>query len=517
MDVPDKVELAHEPDFVLGRLTVLPSRRELVRDDGTREVIEHRMMRVLIALSKARGNILTRDELIMCCWDGVVVGEDAINRVMSRLRKVANGIGAGSIEIETITKVGYRLTSHGEGPTTDYGLVAHQSSFAPTTRRGLVVGAVGLGAVAAAGGGAFLYRRLRQPRFSPEVQALVEQGLQLRDQNSRETQYQAIAVFRRVTEMAPDFADGWGRLGQAYAIPSHYRQRTENRMLRARAEEAARRATEIDRGNALGEVALAMALPFRGAWLEQQRHLARASSDRPADPDVLGAHGVLLQFTGRNADAAAYYDRLPKLPLTPGVYVNYLRALWSAGRVEELDRAMAQAASVYPTQASIWSIREDILKFSGRTATLSAMIRDPQTLPTGMKSPQLDEEMDVTRAIETRDKALGDAVMKIKWEGARAASGPAEEAIRVAAGLGRLDDAFAIADAYYFARGFTIPDLRGLRADAYSVPEQRQTRLLFEPVTGTMRADPRFGPLVDELGLERFWRESRVQPDYRRA
>ena len=61
MQVPDKVELAHEPDFVLGRLTISPSRRELVRDDGKREVIEHRMMRVLIALGKARGSILTRD------------------------------------------------------------------------------------------------------------------------------------------------------------------------------------------------------------------------------------------------------------------------------------------------------------------------------------------------------------------------------------------------------------------------------------------------------------------------
>lgn len=113
MNVLGKVELAHEPDFVLGRLTVSPSRRELVRDDGTREVLEHRVMQVLVALSRAEGNIVTRDELTMLCWDGRVVGEDAIHRVMSRLRKVASGIGAGSIEIETITKIGYRLTSDG--------------------------------------------------------------------------------------------------------------------------------------------------------------------------------------------------------------------------------------------------------------------------------------------------------------------------------------------------------------------------------------------------------------------
>jgi DNA-binding winged helix-turn-helix (wHTH) protein/tetratricopeptide (TPR) repeat protein len=118
MSVADRVNLAHEPDFVLGRLTASPSRRELVRDDGEREVIEHRVMQVLIALSKAEGSIVTRDELTMSCWDGRVVGEDAIHRVLSRLRKVANGIGAGSIEIETITKIGYRLTSNAGGAMT---------------------------------------------------------------------------------------------------------------------------------------------------------------------------------------------------------------------------------------------------------------------------------------------------------------------------------------------------------------------------------------------------------------
>ena len=45
----------------------------------------------------------------MSCWDGRVVGEDAINRILSRLRAAASGIGAGSFRTETITRVGYRL------------------------------------------------------------------------------------------------------------------------------------------------------------------------------------------------------------------------------------------------------------------------------------------------------------------------------------------------------------------------------------------------------------------------
>lgn len=61
-------------------------------------------------------------------------------------------------------------------------------------------------------------------------------------------------------------------------------------------------------------------------------------------------------------------------------------------------------------------------------------------------------------------------------------------------------------------RRITIPDLKG--RPGFS-PEQRQTRLLFEPVTRPLRSDPRFDPLVRDLGLERYWRQSGAPPDYR--
>jgi DNA-binding winged helix-turn-helix (wHTH) protein/tetratricopeptide (TPR) repeat protein len=139
MAASDRVELAHEPDFVIGRLTVSPSRRQLVRDDGERKVIEHRIMQVLVALSKAEGRIVTRDELIILCWDGRFVGEDAIHRVISQLRKISDGIGAGSLEIETITKIGYRLTSEGPPVRELVGVIdrspAQQNALSSGVRR----------------------------------------------------------------------------------------------------------------------------------------------------------------------------------------------------------------------------------------------------------------------------------------------------------------------------------------------------------------------------------------------
>lgn len=102
-----RVELGHEPDFALGPIQVRPSRREIMAA-GTHEIIEPRVMQVLVALVRAKGDILTRDDLIESCWDGVIVGEDALQRCISRLRKLAEANG-NAFAIETIPRVGYRL------------------------------------------------------------------------------------------------------------------------------------------------------------------------------------------------------------------------------------------------------------------------------------------------------------------------------------------------------------------------------------------------------------------------
>jgi Tol biopolymer transport system component/DNA-binding winged helix-turn-helix (wHTH) protein len=65
-------------------------------------------MLVLIALHQAGGQVVSRDELIARCWDGRIVGEDAINRAISRVRELGRSLG-DAFQLETISKVGYRL------------------------------------------------------------------------------------------------------------------------------------------------------------------------------------------------------------------------------------------------------------------------------------------------------------------------------------------------------------------------------------------------------------------------
>lgn len=64
-------------------------------------------MQVLVALNRGRGDPLSREELSLLCWDGRVVGDDALVRCIVKLRKVFQRDPA--VEIGSIPKVGYRL------------------------------------------------------------------------------------------------------------------------------------------------------------------------------------------------------------------------------------------------------------------------------------------------------------------------------------------------------------------------------------------------------------------------
>jgi eukaryotic-like serine/threonine-protein kinase len=104
---PRPVDLAQEPDFALGKLSVRPSSREVVQGNE-REVLEPRVMQVLVLLARHRGQVTSRDQLMEACWAGRVVGEDAINRCIARVRRLAQT--RGGFSVETIARVGFRLT-----------------------------------------------------------------------------------------------------------------------------------------------------------------------------------------------------------------------------------------------------------------------------------------------------------------------------------------------------------------------------------------------------------------------
>jgi DNA-binding winged helix-turn-helix (wHTH) protein/tetratricopeptide (TPR) repeat protein len=103
-----RVDLAREADFNLGWLLIRPSRRE-VQGGGESHVLQRRVMQVLVALAHSTNEVVSPQELVLRCWGGLSVSDDAIGRCIAQLRRLAANWPAPPFEIETIAGVGYRL------------------------------------------------------------------------------------------------------------------------------------------------------------------------------------------------------------------------------------------------------------------------------------------------------------------------------------------------------------------------------------------------------------------------
>jgi TolB-like protein/DNA-binding winged helix-turn-helix (wHTH) protein len=140
---PLSIDLAREADFTLGKLRVRPSSREVEyagANANEKEVLEPRVMQVLVGLARRRGEVVSRDQLVQECWAGRVVGEDALQRCIAKVRRVAEE--RGGFAVETIARVGYRLTETDVIPETATAIPSAQTvippHFYPRPRRYLV-------------------------------------------------------------------------------------------------------------------------------------------------------------------------------------------------------------------------------------------------------------------------------------------------------------------------------------------------------------------------------------------
>lgn len=125
-DAASPIDLPSTGEFVLGQTRVQPSSCELSNAEKTVS-LEPRVMQVLVYLTRRRGETVTRDDLIAACWSGVVVGEDAIQRCIGRLRRAAELVGG--FEIQTLNRLGYRLRAL---PAAGDALPGSKAEEAPT-------------------------------------------------------------------------------------------------------------------------------------------------------------------------------------------------------------------------------------------------------------------------------------------------------------------------------------------------------------------------------------------------
>lgn len=160
------MQLAHEAARWLGPVEVRPATLKVAWPGGC-EVLQPRVMQVLVALAQAAGEVVGREDLIAACWDGRIVSEDAVNVVVAQVRKL--GQRTGAFELETISRVGYRLVVAGAAAA------AAEPKPVLDRRSALTLGVVGV-AAAGAGGGVAAWRFLGAGRGPVTVAVLPFSG-----------------------------------------------------------------------------------------------------------------------------------------------------------------------------------------------------------------------------------------------------------------------------------------------------------------------------------------------------
>jgi DNA-binding winged helix-turn-helix (wHTH) protein len=526
-----RIRLAREPDFDVGPLTLVPSRRVVRRSDGSEEVVEPRVMQVLVALFRAGGAIVGRDDLVAACWDGRIVGDDAINRVISRVRRVQETVGRDVFELETVTRVGYRIRriAAPEEPAAtaiEPAASEHPASSAAwmlgrTSRRAVVRGAVAV--ATAAGVPALLsvgertrWLGLAGHRPNAAARRLYEEGMRIQYHALIATSEQAESYFRQATEADPEWPDAWGELAMTYRHLLDGETNTAQWRHVERARSAAKRALELDPDNAQALTALALIRsPYR-RWREAEAEY-RALLRRSPRMFVLRGHlGRVLRDVGRFSAAlemTAITAREQPFVLLPALF--HAQTLWGLGRVREAEAAFKGVIERWPKHVVAWDGYTHFLAHSGRAGAAAVFASDREARPAGVPDRVLDRRMLEARALATRERADIDTALDAMREietrkpGGSHAALPVGQLLPFRVAIGDLDTAFALLDGVYFGSGrFAAPG-----SPPTGPLTRRNSDFLFMPWAAPLRRDARFAPLLRGIGLTDHWRETGTRPD----
>ncbi len=517
--------LAEQPDFRLGAAVVSPSTRTVGWAGGA-VTIEPKVMQVLLALADADGAVVSRDALVRQCWGQQFVADDALNRTVSEVRRVARATGPAGFSIETIPKVGYRLvvaaTPGSTGSPDGRTVLPDEPSGQEVTLADATTDHRGLSRRAMFAGGAVFLLAVGATaslavRRSSEAEAdrLISRAIERVRADLLVGSTEAMPFLEQAVTIAPDYARAWGKLALVRSELANASNPDTLNAAVAEAQIAARRALALDRAQVDAHIALAILLPVFGNWFAAEAALRKALENAPDHATGLAWLAFLLAEAGLNLEAHRISSRLLALePLLPADNARQIRSLWIVGKTSEMEALGARAVLQWPAHSAVYTARLWTLGLSGSPERALDMVQKPGA---PLILPPLVKEACVATfgALAWPSAARVAEAVSASLAAAAQRQSSGHSVLALLSAVGAVDEAFAVAEGFLLRRGALVPPLLPVDGKpSVSGLKGRSTRALFSPPTAAMRRDARFMPLCREIGLVAYWKAAGVSPDF---
>ena len=195
--------------------------------------------------------------------------------------------------------------------------------------------------------------------------------------------------------------------------------------------------------------------------------------------------------------------------MIPGPYAFAATALSRAGRIQDADALLKEAADRCPANPFLWYAKYDHLLFTGRAGSAAALLMDPEARPSGIGDADVEPFLKLAQALDRRRPEDIEAATETQIQMTRKDVRSIAFAAPVFALLGRSDLTFASLERYYLNIGtFGEPSPIG----PYT---RRYTDQLYSQAFSASHADPRFRQLTKAIGLDAYWDAAGMKAPFR--
>ena len=306
--------------------------------------LEPKVMDLLFLLAGTPGKVFSREQILDALWPGLIVGDDALARTVSKLRQALGDDAKAPRYIETISKRGYRLLADVVpvvGPTLSPDVAVAVLDTKTTATRWLRIGvglvvllvlAIVITFVIPANLRNAPARHAGEAAASDEHFSLLARADDAYFQFSRGDNEAAIELYQRVLGLHPDDVSALAGLANALtqrsirwpepvsggpaeftqlrdALANGHLDRPQTRQQLQRARQLAERAVALAPESAAAHKALGFVASAQRAFGPALVSYRRAVA---LDADAWGAMiniGDVLEITGRNAEALPWFEQ----------------------------------------------------------------------------------------------------------------------------------------------------------------------------------------------------------------